>query len=89
MRTQSPRPHMHVHAWVMCVWVVVGWEGLASSAQHHQGDGPTSSLGRVSHGPVSREQYALEAKVEGEGAAAAGGFSREGSVGRSVGRFVC
>ena len=39
--------------------VGLGWVGLASSAQHHEGDGPTSSLGPVSHGAKSREQCAV------------------------------
>ena len=33
---------------VACVWLVEG--GSASSTQHHQGDGPASSLGCVSMG---------------------------------------
>ena len=42
---------LHDHPdWGVACGVGVGVGMLASSARHHQGDGPASPLGRVGHG---------------------------------------
>ena len=48
----------------MCVDICV--DMLAGSAQHHQGDGPASSLGRVSMGTEQRAVYSGGLVVEVE-----------------------
>ena len=53
---------------VMVVIVMGGQGGWGSSAWHHRGDGPTSSLGHVSMGKEQKAVYSDGLVVEVEAA---------------------